>query len=80
MTVAYNDLLKPKYLIVHAVLSEDWHTSAQIAARLPRPPFRPTEEVSSHLSYIVKRTLAERDDGSKPARFRKIEPSRQFQV
>jgi hypothetical protein len=37
-------------------------------------------EVSSHLSYLVKRRLAERDDGSKPARFRKIEPSRQFQV
>jgi hypothetical protein len=73
MTVIYLDRRNLKYLIVHGVFSENWHTSKQIAAALPHPPFRPTEDVSPHLLRLVKRGLVERD-GSKPACYRKIEP------
>jgi hypothetical protein len=75
MTVIYVDRRNPKSRIVHEVLSGDWRTSAEIAARLPRPPFRPVEDVSPHLARLVKSGLVEREEGSKPARYRKIDPS-----
>jgi hypothetical protein len=61
--------------MVREVLSNDWRTAAEIAARRPRPPFRPVEDASPYLSRLVARGLAERDKGNKPTRYRKTELS-----